>query len=222
MKIFLDTAHLPSIEKALKTGLIDGITTNPTHLSKESAHADSMTDFLKKICALVEPGDVSIEVTDKEPEEVYTQARRIASIASNVVVKIPCHSDYVPIIKKLVAEGIALNITLLFSLEQGLLMAKLGVKYISPFIGRLEDVGADGISLIDDLREMIDNYEFSTKILAASIRSKEHVGQSALAGADLITIPVPLFESLMHHPLTDKGMKLFDADWQSLGIKKFP
>ena len=222
MKIFLDTAHLASIEKALKTGLIDGITTNPSHLSKEALNEGSIINLLKKICTAVDPGDVSIEVTEQEPAQVYVQAQRITDIAPNVVVKIPCHADYVPIIKKLVTEGRAVNITLLFSLAQGLLMAKLGVKYISPFMGRLDDIGSDGIGLINDLQKMIDNYGFTTEILAASLRSVTHFDEVALAGADVATIPVPLFELLLKHPLSDKGMELFDKDWKSLGIKQFP
>ncbi len=219
MKIFLDTAHLPAIIKARETGLIDGITTNPTHLSKESG---DIVDLLKKICKIMQPDDVSIEITEQEPAAVYKQAKEIAAIASNVVVKVPCFMPYTPIIKKLVEEGINVNITLLFSLNQGLLMSKLGVKYISPFIGRLDDIDDEGIKLIFDLKRTMENYQFPTKILAASLRNPLHFHKAALAGADVATVPVTLFESLLNHPLTDKGMKLFDDDWKKLGIKKFP
>lgn len=219
MKIFLDTANLESISKAKETGLIDGITTNPSHLSKESKN---IKELLNKICDTMAPGSVSIEVTEKDPKDVYNQAKKIADIASNVAVKIPCHKDYLAIIKKLVKEGVTINITLMFSLPQALLMAKLGVKYISPFIGRLDDIDTDGIQLIYDIRTMLDNYGFETELLAASLRHTRHVHDVALAGADIATIPVTLFNSLLDHPLTDKGIKLFDQDWQKLGITKFP
>lgn len=219
MKIFLDTAHFLSIEKGHETGLIDGVTTNPTHLSKESG---DIVMLLKKICKLMEPDDVSIEITENEPAAVYKQAREIAALASNVIVKIPCALEFTPVIKQLVKEGVAINITLLFSVNQGLLMSKLGVKYISPFIGRLDDIDAEGITVIQDLKKVFENYYCSTQILAASLRSTIHVTEVALAGADVATIPVPLFESLLNHPLTDRGRKLFDNDWKKLGIKKFP
>lgn len=219
MKIFLDTAHLQAIEKAQKTGLIDGITTNPTHLSKEGG---DISELLQKICSIMQPGDVSIEITEKEPQAVYEQAKRISAIASNVVVKVPCFMDYTPIIKKLVQEGVAVNITLVFSVNQGILMAKLGVKYISPFIGRLDDIDTQGINVIYDLKTAMKNYQFSSQILAASLRNPLHFHEAALAGADIATTPVHLFESLLNHPLTDRGMLLFDDDWKKLGIKKFP
>lgn len=219
MKFFLDTANGEAIEKALSTGLINGITTNPTLLSKEG---QDPTQLLKKICALMEPDDVSIEITQKEPLAVYEQAHALAALAPNVVVKIPCFMPYSPIIKKLVKEGIALNITLIFSLNQGVLMSKLGVKYISPFIGRLDDNDSDGIQLIKDLKKVAENYNFTTQILAASMRHTMHVHQALIAGADVITLPVHLFDSLLNHPLTKLGIQQFDTDWQKLGIKQFP
>lgn len=219
MKFFLDTANLNAIEKAHETGLINGITTNPTHLSKEGG--DIIT-LIKRICKIMEPDDVSVEITEKESAAVYKQAKEIAALASNVVVKVPCHKEYAPIIKKLVEDGVAVNITLLFSVNQGLLMSKLGVKYISPFIGRLDDIDVEGIDVIYDLKQIMHNYNFTTQILAASMRSPLHIHQAALAGADIATVPVKLFESLLDHPLTDKGMLLFDEDWKKLGIKKFP
>jgi transaldolase len=219
MKIFLDTAHLAAIEKAKATGLINGITTNPTHLSKEG---NNIRQLLLNICAVMAPDDVSIEITEQEPQKVYEQAKRIAALASNVVVKIPCYKDYVPVIKKLVDEGVLVNITLLFSTVQGLLMAKLGVKYISPFIGRLDDIDVNGLDLIRDLRHLIDTYNFSTQLLAASVRHILHVHEVALLGADIATIPVTLFDVLLEHPLTDKGMKQFENDWKKLDIKQFP
>ncbi len=219
MKIFLDTAHLESIEKAKETGLVEGITTNPTHLSKEGG--ESLV-LLKKICRIVYPADVSIEITQKEASAVYNQAHEIYAIAPNVVVKIPCVMNYASLIQKLVLDGVAVNITLVFSANQGFLMSKLGVKYISPFIGRLDDIDADGINLIFDLKRMLTNYNLPTQILAASLRSPLHFHAAALSGADTATVPVHLFESLLNHPLTDQGIELFDRDWKKLGITKFP
>ena len=218
MKFFLDTANLEALTKAKKTGLIDGVTTNPTHLSREGEG----TQLVKQIATLLPDCDISVEVTEKSPEAVYNQAKEIANLAPNIVVKIPCSKDYVPVIHTLVQEGIPLNITLLFSVIQGLCMAKLQVKYISPFVGRLDDIDADGMQLIRDLREVLDTYNYKTELLAASLRSIPHIRDSALAGADIATLPVKLFDKMLDHPLTDKGMKLFDEDWQKLGIKKFP
>ncbi len=219
MKFFLDTANLESIIKAQKTGLIDGITTNPTHLSKEKLDA---TSLVKKIAQQMYPHDVSVEVTEKTPEAIYNQALAIASLAPNIVVKVPCYTEYVSVIHSLVQEGIALNITLLFSAVQGLCMAKLDVKYISPFMGRLDDTDGDGVALVADLKKILDNYNSQTELLAASLRSIPHLHEVALIGADVATLPVKLFQTMLDHPLTDKGMRLFDEDWQSLGIKKFP
>ena len=219
MKFFLDTASYSALEKAKKTGLIDGVTTNPTHLSRED---ESTIVLVKKIAALMYPCDVSVEITEKAPEAVYNQAKEIADLAPNIVVKIPCHKDYLPAIDTLVQEGIPINITLLFSAVQGLCMAKLNVKYISPFIGRLDDIDVDGMQLVRDLQEILSEYNYETKVLAASLRNILHLHDAALAGADIATLPVKLFEQLLDHPLTDKGMRLFDEDWQKLGISKFP
>lgn len=219
MKVFLDTANLMSIEKWSKSGLIDGVTTNPTLLSKEHGVP---TEVIKQICALVPNGDISVEVTEQNSADVYAQAKRIAKLAKNVVVKIPCHPDYIEIIKQLVKDNVQLNITLLFGAFQAIAMAKLGVKYISPFIGRLDDIDCDGMQLVRDLRMIFDGYDFETQILAASIRNVTHVHEAALAGADVITLGVETFEKALHHPLTDAGMKRFDEDWKRLGIKQFP
>ena len=219
MKFFLDTANYQALKDAKDTGLMNGVTTNPTHLSKEGGN---VTELVKKIAALLYPGDVSVEITEKAPQAVYIQAKEIAALAPNIVVKIPCHTDYLPIITKLVHEGVPLNITLLFSVIQGLCMAKLSVKYISPFVGRLDDIDSDGIQLVRDLRQVLSTYSYETEILAASLRSMKHLHDAASAGADCATLPVNLFQKLLDHPLTDKGIALFDNDWQTLGIKKFP
>jgi transaldolase len=219
MKLFLDTAHVASIEEARLTGLIDGVTTNPTHLSKEG---NSPKEVIKAICTLLPEGDISVEVTHTEPEAVYEQAHAIAQIASNVIVKVPCYKTYYPIIRRLVNDDIPVNVTLVFSALQGLMMCKLGVRYISPFVGRLDDIDIDGIAVIHELRGLIDQYGFDTEILAASLRSVRHVHDVAMAGADVATVPMDVFKKMMEHPLTDRGMELFARDWKALGISQFP
>jgi len=220
MKLFLDTANLEFIKKWAETGFVDGITTNPTHLSSEGADP---TKQIKEICAVMKPyGDVSVEVTEQEPEVVYKQAHKIAKLAPNIVVKVPCAKEYYLIIKRLGADGLKINATLVFSLEQSLLMAKLGVYYISPFIGRLDDIGADGLGLIEEIRSMLNLYDYESQLLAASVRTVSHLHAIMLSGADIVTVPVVVFEKMMYHPLTDKGIVKFNVDWQKLGVKKFP
>ncbi len=219
MKIFLDTANTELIEKWAHTGLIDGVTTNPTHLSKEGKNP---VEQVLAICDILPSGAISVEVVETDPENIYLQARKIAALCDNIVVKIPCHTDYYQVIRQLVDEGVPLNITLVFSLAQGLMMAKLGVHYISPFIGRLDDNNQNGIELIKQLRHMLDWYDFETELLAASIRDTHHFEQVIMAGADIATIPVAVFENSLNHPLTDKGMAQFLTDWKKLNISRFP
>jgi transaldolase len=220
MKIFLDTADRGAIQNWVSTGLIDGVTTNPTLLSKEGGDPKKV---IQDICELLSDGDVSVEVTQIEPDAVYKQAKEIASIAENVVVKIPCHPNYYRVIKKLVEEDIAINATLIFTLIQGLVMCKLGVTYISPFVGRLDDIDVEGIDLLYELREMMDHYNFvATELLAASIRDVRHFHKAISAQADIATIPVDVFEKSMHNPLTEQGMEKFLIDWKKLGITQFP
>lgn len=215
MKIFLDTANYQEIKKWVATGLVDGVTTNPTLLSKESS---DIKKNLLDICALVE-GDVSIEVVEKTPEAVYQQALQIAQLADNVVVKIPFHVEYLPVIKKLVEQDIKLNITLVFSALQALMVAKLGVYIISPFVGRVDDTGVDGMDLVAEIMDIKHMYEFDTQILAASIRSIAHWKAAALTGADIVTLPASILEKAMYHPLTEQGIAMFDADWKKLDRK---
>jgi transaldolase len=219
MKIFLDTANLENIKKWMATGLVDGITTNPSHLSKEGGDTKKL---ILDICNTVKNGPVSVEVTETEPDAVYAQAREIAKIASNVVVKIPCHRDYYPVIKRLVDDGVPLNITLVFTVVQGLMMCKLGVRYISPFVGRWDDIDVDGSQVLYEMRAVIDQYDFSTQILAASLRHVRHLHEALLAGADIATVPVDVLSKATENLLTDQGMAKFNADWQKLGIRKFP
>ena len=213
MKIFLDTANREYIKKLLPTGVIDGVTTNPSLLSKEGSQTK---EVLRDICAMV-PGPVSIEVVEKQPDAVLKQAREIAQFAKNIVVKIPFALEYMPVIKTLAHEGVPLNITLVFTPLQALMVAKLGVSYISPFLGRWDDIGVDSIDLLEQTVDMKESYDFASEILAASVRSIiqwQHVVQT---GADIITVPPTLFEHVFKHPLTERGIALFDADWQKLG-----
>lgn len=213
MKIFLDSADKSLIKKYLSTGLVDGVTTNPSLLATQTG---DIKEHLLEILQIV-PGDVSIEVVEKTAEGIYAQAHQIAKLSDNAVVKIPFAFEYLPVIAKLVADGIKLNITLIFNPLQALMVAKLGVRYISPFIGRLDDIGSNGMLLIEDLVELKRQYNFPTEILAASIRHIMHWQQAALLGADIATVPPTLIEAACNHPLTEAGIKKFDKDWQKLG-----
>lgn len=219
MKLFLDSADVGALQRWSPTGIIDGVTTNPTLLSKSTSDP---IETLQAICALLPHGDVSVEVTEEKPEAVYEQAHKIARLARNVVVKIPCHIQFYQIIERLVKDGVRVNVTLVFTLFQGLAVTKLGVKYISPFIGRLEDVEADGMGLIRQLRSMLDAYGKETELLAASLRSVQHLHEVIEIGVDAATVPVSILEKAVHHPLTEEGMKRFAHDWKQLGIKTFP
>jgi len=219
MKLFLDTADLQAIKQWSKTGILDGVTTNPTLMSKAGGDP---SEGVQEIARMMGAGDVSVEVTTTDPADVYQQAKRIAALADNIVVKIPCHTSYYAVIKQLVSEGVQINVTLVFSVMQGLAMNKLGAKYISPFIGRLDDINQDGIGLVQQLCMMRDQYAFKTQVLAASIRNREHLNQVILCAADVATVPVTLLEESLQHDLTDKGMERFLDDWAKLGVQQFP
>lgn len=210
MKLFIDTASIAEIVSAIEHFHIDGVTTNPTHVSHESGNSDEIID---KIITLFPKGIISVEVTETDPEAIYQQAHAIKKLGKNVLVKIPCHPPYFSVIKQLVDEGIALNITLIFSLEQAWLMAKWGVAYISPFIGRLEDSGIPAIYLIKEIKCMLEQYDFTTQLLVASVRSVEHLHEALLVGADAITLPPLLLKRVFVHPLTTQGMMQFINDW---------
>lgn len=216
MKFFIDTANLNEIKEAADMGLIDGVTTNPSLIAKEGK-----VDFKKhlaKICKLVE-GDVSAEVTSLDAEGMLKEGREYAQIASNIVIKCPLTLDGLKATRTFRAEGIKVNVTLCFSAAQALLAAKAGATYISPFIGRLDDIGQDGMQLIRDIVQIYDNYGFTTEVLAASIRHPMHIVDSALAGADVATIPLKVIHQLVKHPLTDKGLDGFMSDWKKSGAK---
>jgi transaldolase len=215
MKIFLDTANRELIKKWVPTGLIDGVTTNPTLLSKEGGN---IKQVLQDICALVD-GPVSIEVVEKEPTAMLAQAKEISQFAKNVVVKIPFAAEYLPVIKKAVDAGIKVNATLIFTPLQSLMVAKLGVEYISPFVGRWDDIGVEGLSLLEEVVDSKDMYGFESQIIAASIRTPIQWQKAAQTGAEIVTLPPTVFEQAMKHPLTERGIEMFDNDWKKLGKK---
>jgi len=210
MKFFIDTANLDEIKKAESLGVIDGVTTNPSLVAKEG-DIDFKTR-IKEICEIVE-GPVSAEVIGLKTEEMVAEARELAKIASNVVVKIPMTMEGLKAVKILSSEGIKTNVTLVFSANQALLAAKAGATFASPFIGRLDDRGHNGMELINEIVTIYDNYNLDTEIISASIRHPMHVKEAALAGADIATIPFNVIETLSKHPLTDIGIERFLDDW---------
>ena len=216
MKFFIDTANLNEIKEASEMGLIDGVTTNPSLIAKEGK-----VDFKKhvaKICQIT-PGDVSAEVTALDAEGMLKEGREYAKIAPNVVIKCPLTLDGLKATRTFRDEGTKVNVTLCFSAAQALLAAKAGATYISPFVGRLDDIGQNGMSLISDILQIYENYNFSTEVLVASIRHPIHIVESALLGAHVATIPFKVIQQLVKHPLTDKGLESFLADWKKSGRK---
>ena len=214
MKFFLDTASLKDISWAVQAGLIDGITTNPTLLSKQAGDLDPR-DVLKEICSIVE-GPVSAEVVSVDTDGMLKEGRSLAKIADNIVVKIPMLETGMVAVRRLATDGIRTNVTLCFSSVQCLVAAKAGATYVSPFIGRIDDVGQEGMDVIREARQMFDNYSIATQILAASIRHPRHVAEAAMIGADVATLPPEVLKKLLQHPLTDRGLQAFLADWGKL------
>ena len=213
MKLFLDTADPKEIESLVATGLVDGVTTNPSLAAKTGL---SLVDALATICELV-PGSVSAEVTALNSDEMVAEGKRLAAIAPNIAIKVPLTWEGLTACKALSGDGHKVNVTLCFSPNQALLAAKAGATFVSPFIGRLDDIGQNGMELIHEIRVIYDNYDFQTEILAASIRHAMHVRDAALAGADVATLPPKIFRALVQHPLTDKGLAAFLDDWKRLG-----
>lgn len=209
MKFFLDTANTDDIRKYAELGLVDGVTTNPTIVAREGRDFESV---IKEITTIVD-GPVSAEVTANEADKMIEQARALAKWADNIVVKIPMTEAGLKAVSVLSKEGIKTNVTLVFSVTQGLMAAKAGATFISPFVGRLDDIGSDGVKLIKDLRTVLDNYGLKSEIIAASIRGVQHVEAVALAGSDIATIPAGVFEKMFKHPLTDNGLASFEKDW---------
>jgi len=212
MKIFLDTANVDEIRKAAELGLVDGITTNPSLIAKEGK---GFKERIQEICSIV-PGDVSAETISTDWQGMIKEGKELATWASNVIVKAPCTPDGLRATKALADEGIKVNVTLVFSVTQGMLACKNGAYIISPFLGRLDDMGLDGMQLVRDLVHVKKNYGFKTQVLAASIRTPNHVIDAAKAGSDIATLPASVFNMLYKHPLTDLGMTRFLADWKTL------
>lgn len=212
MKIFIDTANVKEIQEATSLGLIDGVTTNPTLMAKEGRNPEQV---LKEICALVS-GPVSAEVIALESVSMVNEARQLVKIAKNIVVKVPLTKEGLKAVKILTAEGIKTNVTLCFSAAQALLVAKAGATYVSPFIGRLDDIAQEGMNLISDIKKIYANYNFKTQIIVASVRNPMHVVNAALIGADIATIPYLVIEQLIKHPLTDIGINRFLEDYQKI------
>jgi transaldolase len=215
MKFFVDTAEIDQIAELHALGMIDGVTTNPSLILKSGR---DILEVTREICALV-PGPVSAEVVATEAEAMISEGRKLAAIAPNIAVKVPLTWDGLKACKVLTGEGRMVNVTLCFSPNQALIAAKAGATFISPFVGRLDDINLDGMALIRDIRTIYDNYDFKTQILAASIRSANHVTESALAGADVVTAPYAVLKGLASHPLTDKGLAQFLKDWAATGQK---
>ncbi len=214
MKFFVDTADVNEIRELAETGLLDGVTTNPSLIAKSGRN---FIETIREICALVD-GPVSAEVAALDAETMLAEGRKLAGIAENVAVKVPLTWDGLKTCRALAEAGIMVNVTLCFSANQALLAAKAGAAFISPFIGRLDDVGEDGMNLIRDIRTIYVNYpDLGTEILAASIRHPRHVTDAALAGADVATVPPVVLRQIVNHPLTDKGLAQFVADWKKTG-----
>jgi transaldolase len=217
MKIFLDTANVDEIREAAALGVLDGVTTNPSLMAREDG--SDYDAVLKEICDIVQ-GPVSAEVVADQADEMIRQGRHFAKLSEHIIVKIPLVPEGMKAVKALSAEDIKTNVTLCFSANQGLMAAKAGATYISPFIGRLDDAGMDGMLVIADLVEIYERYAYPTQVLAASIRHPMHVLESARAGADVATIPYQVFKQLFRHPLTDVGVEAFERDWQKVLEKR--
>ncbi|OYU40622.1 MAG: fructose-6-phosphate aldolase [Pseudorhodobacter sp. PARRP1] len=215
MKFFVDTADVAAIKELNDLGMVDGVTTNPSIILKSGR---DILEVTREICSIVS-GPVSAEVVSMNADAMIAEGRKLAEIASNITVKVPLTWDGLKACKVLSGEGKMVNVTLCFSVNQALIAAKAGATFISPFVGRLDDINLDGMELIADIRQVYDNYGFDTQILAASIRTVNHVTQSALVGADVITAPPAVIKALANHPLTDAGLAQFEKDWAKTGQK---
>lgn len=215
MKFFVDTAEIAEIRELNDLGMVDGVTTNPTLILKSGR---DITEVTREICDIIE-GPVSAEVASTEFEAMLAEGQKLAKIAPNIAVKVPLTWAGLKTCKVLSEQGQMVNVTLCFSANQALLAAKAGATFISPFVGRMDDINLDGMELIQDIRTIYDNYGFSTQILAASIRNANHITQAALIGADVVTAPAGVLKGLVNHPLTDKGLAQFVKDWAATGQK---
>ncbi len=212
MKFFIDTANIEQIREAAELGVLDGVTTNPTLLSREKGE---FRDILKEICSIV-PGPVSAEVVALDADGMLKEGRELCKIADNIIIKVPCIREGIKALGKFTAEGIKTNATLCFSANQGLLAAKAGATFVSPFVGRIDDITWPGMDLVADLVTIFNNYSFASEVIVSSIRSVQHVYEASLMGADVATIPLKVIEQLIKHPLTDVGIEKFLADWEKV------
>ena len=215
MKFFVDTADVPAIKELNDLGMVDGVTTNPSLILKAGR---DIVEVTREICSIV-TGPVSAEVVALTADEMIAEGRKLAEIAPNITVKVPLTWDGLKACKVLSGEGRMVNVTLCFSVNQAILAAKAGATFISPFVGRLDDINMDGMELISDIRQVYDNYGYETQILAASIRSANHITQCALIGADVVTAPPAVIKAMVSHPLTDRGLEQFMKDWAKTGQK---
>ena len=213
MRIFLDTANLDEIREAVRWGVCDGVTTNPTLYARESGDGVSYRDRVREIAELVE-GPVSAECVSRSAEELVEEAREIAAWHSQVVVKIPIDAAGLEAIRRVSREGIRVNTTLIFTVQQALLASNAGAAFVSPFIGRLDDIGVDGVAMVRETVALLDRYHLPTQVIAASVRHTAHVAQCAAAGAHIVTLPFKVLEGMLRHPLTDRGIAAFLADWE--------
>ncbi len=216
MKIFLDTADVDEIKSAAVAGLIDGVTTNPSHMAKFLGDREP-AELFREIAEAVD-GPISAEVVAVEADAMVDEGTRLAAIHDNIVVKVPLTEEGLQACRRLRCQGVGVNVTLCFSPTQALLAAKAGASFISPFIGRIDDISGDGVDLLAQIRQIYDNYEMETQILAASIRHPRHVVEASLIGSDAATIPVDVLHKLVRHPKTDEGLQRFLSDWETLGI----
>lgn len=212
VKLFLDTAHIEQIREVARWGILDGVTTNPTHVAKTGR---SPEELYPEICAAVD-GPVSLECVGSDADEIVAEARQLASIAPNVVIKVPVTKEGLVAVRRLSDEGIKTNVTVVFSAMQAMLAAKVGATYVSPFVGRLDLIGQRGMDVIQQIKTIYDHYHFRTEILVAAARHPQHVLEAAVAGAHVCTIPMDVMEALYHHPMTDAGIAMFMKDWANV------
>ncbi len=212
MKIFLDTANVEQIREAASWGIVDGVTTNPTLIAREGRRFE---DVVREICEIVD-GPISAEVVSEDAGGMIREARELAKIHKNIVIKIPMTAEGLKAVKQLESEGIRTNVTLVFSPNQALLAAKAGASFVSPFIGRLDDAGNEGMRIIEEITTIFKNYGFKTQIIVASVRHPIHVVQAAMLGADICTVPFAVLEKMLKHPLTDRGIERFLRDWEKV------
>jgi transaldolase len=217
MKFFIDTANVDEIAEAAELGILDGVTTNPTLLAREKGKGD-FKDILKKICEIVQ-GPVSAEVVGQDADTMVTEAEKLAKIDEHIVIKVPLTREGLKVMGRLKREGIRTNATLVFSPNQALLAAKAGATFLSPFVGRLDDVSHFGMDLIQQIVSIYGNYDIETEVIVASVRNPLHVVDAAMIGADIVTIPFKVIEQMVRHPLTDVGVQKFLDDWKKLGAK---